>query len=351
MEVGIVGLPGTGKTTLFNALTGTHADAFTDKAHLGVADIPDPRLDVIATYIETKKIVHATLQLVDIPGIPIGSDAKKINAVLEQIRQVEALCHVVRCFDDGTGVIAPKSDIEKMESELILADLVVAEGARDRAQKHARGGDADARLRIDVLARVTEVLETDTTIRTGGEWSDVDRAVLRSYGFASAKPVLYVANVEEGDLEGSSAYAQAVRQHAEATGNEAVVVCAKLEAELAELEEPDRSEMLESLGLTEPVVGPLARAANAVLGLMTFYTAGPKEVRAWPVRIGATAPEAAGVVHSDMQRGFIRAECHSVDDLVQYKSEKAIREAGKLRAEGKHYQVQDGDCLHILFNV
>ena len=351
MEVGIVGLPGVGKTALFSALTGIRAEGYSDKAHLGVADIPDPRLDFITTCITSRKVGHATLQLVDIPGVPVGSDAGKLNSFLEQIRQVEAICHVVRCFDDGSGRIDPAGDISEMETELVLADLVVAEGAVEKSAKLAQRGAEDAKARLGVLEKVIPLLSDGQSIRTTDEWFDGERQILKNYGFVTAKPVLCVANVAEDDLQGDSPHARAVKQHAENTGAGFVAVCAKLEAELAELEEPDRSEMVESLGLEEPAVGPLARAAQEVLGLGTFYTTNDKETRAWQFPLGASAPEAAGVVHSDMQRGFIRAECYHVTDLEQYKTEKAIREAGKLRSEGKHYQMEDGEVARFLFNV
>jgi GTP-binding protein YchF len=360
MEIGIVGLPSSGKTTLFNALTGSHASAFTGgggaagvKPNVGVAKIPDPRLPLIATFIPTRKIVNATIQFVDIPGVAPGGGAAKINAFLVHVRQVDALVQVVRCFDDGSGKITPAADIESLETDLIIADMSVVEGALDKAQRTARTGDADAKARVAVLEKCNAVLNEGKAIRSGvGAWSDVERAVLRTYGLITSKPVLYVANVGEDDLQGISAHAKAVIDHAQKTGQQAVVVCAKLEAELAEIEnDAEREEMLKSMGLEEPANGPLARAANRLLGLTTFYTAGEKEVRAWPVRIGAHAPEAAGSIHSDIERGFIRAECYNVDDLVQYKTEKAIREAGKLRSEGKNYAIKDGDVVHFLFNV
>lgn len=351
MEVGIVGLPGAGKTALFSALTGIKIDAYTDKAHLGMANIPDPRLEKIAGYIASRKTVYATIQLVDIPGVPAGSDARKINSFLSQIRQVEALCHVVRCFDDGSGRIDPAADISAMEAELVLADLVVAEGALEKSAKLAKRGADDAKARLAVLEKVIPLLEDEKPIRAAEDWTDAERGILKNYGFVSAKPVFFVANVGEDDLDGGSDHAATVRQHAEAVDVACVKVCAKLEAELAELDDSDRAEMLESMGLAEPAVGPMARAAQRVLGLSTFYTAGEKEARAWSYPLGSMAPEAAGVVHSDMQRGFIRAECYHFDDLEQYKTEKAIREAGKYRSEGKNYQVVDGDVILFLFNV
>ena len=350
MEIGLVGLPGCGKTTLFSSLTGKQVGGYSEKPNLGVANIPDPRLGVISQFIPPQKIVPASLKLVDIPGVPPGSDAKKLNGFLEHVRQVDAVCHVVRCFDDGMSVDAA-GDIERMDTELIIADLVVADSATAKATRTARTGDKEAKERLKVLGKVSELLNETTPIRQGKAWSDSEQKILRSYGFITAKPVLFVANVDESDVADESTHAMAVMQQAESTGARSVVVCAKLEAELAELDEADRDEMLESLGLTEPAIGPMARGASDVLGLTSFYTAGDKEVRAWSIPIGASAKEAAGSIHSDIERGFIRAECYHVDDLVNFKTEKAIREAGKLRSEGKGYVMQDGDVVHFLFNV
>lgn len=366
MECGIVGLPGVGKTTLFNALTGSHAAGIGagGKPNVGVAKIPDPRLPLIAKYIPTKKIVNAAIQFVDIPGVAPSSGADKaaatkLNAFLAHVRQVDALCHVVRCFDDGSGpsAIDPLGDIDKMDTELIIADMQVVESAMDKAQRTARTGDADAKARVGVLEKVTHALNEGKAIRTITNWSEAELAIMKSYGTVTSKPVLYVANVGESELSGGegggndSLHAKKVMKHAADTGGQAVTVCAKLEAELAELDEADRGEMLQSMGLTEPAIGPLARAVNTLLGLSSFYTAGEKEVRAWQIHQGATAPEAAGAIHSDIERGFIRAECFLVDDLVKYGSEKGIKEAGKLRSEGKNYQMADGDVVHFLFNV
>jgi GTP-binding protein YchF len=261
------------------------------------------------------------------------------------------MLHVVRCFNEAAGEVAPRRDIDALETELIVADMQVAESALDRATRPAQAGDADAKARCNVLNKALAVLNEGRRIRSVTNWTDAERAILHNYGFISAKPQLLVANIAEEDIAAEGDAAAEVRACAEALGGEAVVVCGKLEAELAELEEADRAEMLEGLGIEEAAIGRLARAAFRLLGLASFYTTSPKEIRAWTIPVGATAPEAAGAVHSDMQRGFIRAECYSVDDLEQYKSEKALREAGRLRSEGKHYQMEDGDVAKFLFNV
>ena len=297
MEIGIVGLPSSGKTTLFNALTGAQASGFAGaaggKPNVGVARIPDPRLPLIATFIPTKKIVNATIQFVDIPGVAPGGGAAKINAFLVHVRQVDAIVQVVRCFDDGSGKVNPAADIDSMETDLVIADMSVVEGALDKAQRTARTGDADAKSRVAVLEKCNALLNEGKAIRSaagsGGDWNDADKAVLRTYGLVTSKPVLYVANVGEDDLQGASAHAKTVLELATKTGQQAVVVCAKLEAELAEIEnDSEREEMLKSMGLEEPANGPLARAANRLLGLTTFYTAGEKEVRAGPFASGPT---------------------------------------------------------------
>ena len=346
MECGIIGLQGVGKTTLFTALT-AHSIAVqvgSMKPNVGNASIPDPRLDRIPEFISTNKIIHASLQIVDIPGVPLGGS--NLNTVLAHIRNVDALCHVVHCFESSI----PADDIASMDSELIVSDMVVIEGAIDKAERTAKHGDKDAQRRLDVLTRANELLEHEKPARDG-EWDDNDKAILRNYGIMTAKPVLYVANVSEDDVQGESDHAKTVASHAAVSGGESVAVCATLESEIAELDTNDQTEMLESMGLSEPAVGPLARALNTLLGLSTFYTAGEKEVRAWSIPKDAPAPQAAGTIHSDIERGFIRAECYHVDDLFDLASEKAIKEAGKLRSEGKGYSMQDGDVVNFLFNV
>ena len=354
MECGIIGLPGCGKTSLFSALTGCAVDALPGggaKPHIGIARIPDPRLEIIHKYIDTRKVVPATIQFVDLPGVPADASAARANEFLSYVRQVDAICHVVDCFGDAMSAQKADKDIESLQVELILADLQVAESALRKTERPVRAGDKEAKDRAALLEKILEPLNDGRPIEQLDQWSPPEQNILKNYGMITAKPVLYVANVAEDDLSGSSASAAAVLQNAQSSGAAGVVICGALEAELAELDEADRTEMLGSLGLTEAAIGPLARAANQVLGLASFYTATEKEIRAWTIRAGATAPEAAGAIHSDMQRGFIRAECFHIDDLERYKNEKAIRAAGKLRSEGKHYHVQDGEVLHFLFNV
>jgi hypothetical protein len=314
------------------------------KPNLGIAPIPDPRLNRINEYIDAKKVISATLQVVDLPGVPAGGS--NLNIILSHIRNVDALCQIVMCY----GECNPENDIASMNSELIVADMVVVEGAIDKANRTAKHGDKDAQKRVDVLSRVNALLEKEKPTRDGN-WDESDKAILKSYGIMTAKPMLYVSNVSEEDVAGDSGAAQYVATYASEHGGEHVTVCATLESEISELDESDQSEMLESMGLSEPAVGPLARALNSLLGLSTFYTAGEKEVRAWSIPKGAPAPQAAGVIHSDIERGFIRAECYHVDDLFELASEKAIKEAGKLRSEGKNYNMQDGDVVNFLFNV
>ncbi|MFO0875501.1 MAG: redox-regulated ATPase YchF [Phycisphaerales bacterium] len=362
MDVGLVGLPQVGKTALLAALAGASAAHLSGggalKPNIAVAPIPDPRLQTIATFIPTKKIVHASLQVVDVPGLSLGASEGKgtANAFLSHVRQMDAICQVVRCVEDPSvahvkGSIDPARDIDLLDVELAFADLAVVEGAMDKAARAARGNDADAKARLAVLEKAQPVLADFKPLRSAGPWTKPEQLILRGYGMITAKPVLYVANVGEDDLKGESDHAKAVERVARERGGRSVAICAKLEAEIAEFDDAGRKEMLESLGLSEPAIGPLARALNDLLGLSVFYTAGEKEVRAWVIPQGATAPEAAGAIHSDIQRGFIRAETYSVDDLAHYRTEKAIKEAGKMRSEGKAYVMRDGDVVHFLFNV
>lgn len=363
MEAGIVGLPNVGKSTLFNALTSSKSAQSanypfcTIEPNEGIVSVPDERLQRISHHIATKKIVPAALKLVDIAGIVRGaSEGQGLgNKFLSHIREVDAILQVVRCFEDDdvihvAGKVDPVSDIETVEIELMLADIQALETAIPKAERTAKGGDKDAKQRVEVLRKCLEHLQRDEPLRKLVLDPQEAKAV-KSFGLMTAKPVLYVANVDENDLAGTGPLVEQVREFAKRVGASVVPVCAKLEAEIAELDEADRAEMLAGAGLTEPALAVLAREAYRVLGVQSYFTAGEIEVRAWTVPIGATAPQAAGVIHTDFERGFIRAEVYSLSDLETYKSEKEIRAAGKLRVEGKAYIMQDGDICHFLFNT
>lgn len=363
MEAGIVGLPNVGKSTLFNALTSSQAAQSenypfcTIEPNEGIVNVPDTRLDRIVEHIPTKKVIPASLKLVDIAGIVKGaSEGEGLgNKFLSHIRQVDAIVQVVRCFEDPdvthvSGGVDPLADIETIETELMLADIQTLENALTKAERTARSGDKEAKLRVEVIGKCNQHLASDQALRTLN-LNEAEEAAVSSYGLMTAKPILYVANVGEDDLNGEVELVQQVRQHAQEVGAQVVCVCAKLEAELAELDEEDRAEMLAEVGLEHPALHQIAQQAYRTLGLQSYFTAGEKEVRAWTVAIGATAPQAAGVIHTDFERGFIRAEVYTLDDLEHYKSEKEIRQAGKLRVEGKNYIMQDGDICHFLFNV
>lgn len=362
MEAGIVGLPNVGKSTLFNVLTSSQSAESanypfcTIEPNEGIVSVPDARLNKITEFIVPQKVIPAALKLVDIAGIVKGASQGEGlgNKFLSHIREVDAVLQVVRCFADDdvihvSGKVDPLADIEVIETELMLADMETLDNALPKVQRTARTGDKEAKARCAAIEKCQSHLAEDKPLRSLS-LNEAEVKLIAGYGLLTAKPMLYVANVDEEDLNGESESAVQVRQYAEKVGAGLVCVCAKLECEIAELDEEDREEMLESVGLTEPALSVLAREAYKTLGLQSYFTAGEKEVRAWPVRVGATAPQAAGVIHSDFEKGFIRVEVYSLDDLIEFKTEKDIRSAGKLRVEGKNYVMTDGDICHFLFN-
>ncbi|MFB6261310.1 MAG: redox-regulated ATPase YchF [Thiohalorhabdaceae bacterium] len=360
-QCGIVGLPNVGKSTLFNALTraGIQAENYpfcTIEPNVGVVPVPDHRLDELARLVQPKEVTPTAIQFVDIAGLVAGaSEGEGLgNQFLANIREVDAVAHVVRCFEDDNvahvgGQVDPIRDIETIENELILADLETAERALARGRKAAKGGDKEAQAEADLLERVQSHLSEGGVLRTL-DLSEDDWARLKGFHLLTAKPVLYVANVEEGG-EHDNQHVAAVRDYAARTDSEVVVVSAATEAEITELEDDEREDFLAELGMEEPGLNRVIRAGYSLLGLITFFTAGPKEVRAWTVPEGSTAPRAAREIHSDMERGFIRAEVITFEDYVAYGGEQGAKEAGRMRSEGKDYIVKDGDVILFRFNV
>lgn len=360
-KCGIVGMPNVGKSSLFNALTSSEIAAenypfCTIDPNIGIVQVPDSRLDQVAKLAKPKRVMRATMEFVDIAGLVAGASKGEGlgNQFLAHIRETQAIAHVVRCFEDDNvvhvaGRIDPMSDVGIIETELALADMETVSRALDKAKKSARSGDKTERSLIGQLEKVLSGLDAMQPVRV----QDLDEdtyANIRSFNLLTAKPIVYVANVDEAHLNGNP-LSQLVEKHAQDQKAEYVVLCAALEAEVASLEDKVQEEFFLELGLSEAGLNRFIRAGYRLLGLQTFFTAGPKECRAWTVRTASTAPKAAGVIHTDFEKGFIRAEVIGYDDYIKFKGESGAQEAGRLRLEGKDYVVKDGDVMHFRFNI
>ena len=360
---GLVGLPNAGKSTLFGALTRTKALAgnyafTTSKPNGGIVPVPDKRLDIISQHIKADKIVPTTMEFVDIAGLIKGASKGEGlgNKFLGHIREVDAIAHVVRCFEDNnvphvSDTIDPVSDIDTINTELMIADMETLDRRKTKTEKLAKSGDKEARMQVEVIAKLSEAIDQNQPARTVEDFNDEQNLFVKSLTLLSAKPVLYICNVlDTGDMEND--LMQKVKEIAKQDGSSVVALAGKLEGEIMEIEDLEEQKVfMEELGLTETGLDRMISAGYELLKLVTFFTAGGKENGAWTIRKNSKAPQAAGAIHTDFEKGFIRAEVYNLEDLIKHKSEAAIKDAGKLRIEGKDYVVQDGDIMHFRFNV